>query len=139
MISENTKYKYFWHGGWTSRITLETQKRPDLPDEHTLLADVASPASYRRIIWIDEALGGPARCRRLTLSHRCKTAGNVAATPLVDLHADRVIRIVSLGGCRRERRYDRNCKDRPGECSHRRLPGFGVTLPFESLVSRIAD
>src|SRR5438477_10734044 len=53
-------------------------------------------------IWIDDALGRSARCRRLTLSHRCIAALKVEVDHVVvDLKTNRVVWIVSLSRCRR--------------------------------------
>ena len=61
---------------------------------------VFSPVSTR-IVWVDNALRCAARRGRSTLIHRCIAARNVAAVPAIDLQANRVIWIVSLGPQRR--------------------------------------
>src|SRR5947209_17310543 len=53
-------------------------------------------------IWIDDALGRSARCRRLTLSHRCIATLKVEVDHVVvDLKTNRVVWVVSLSPCRR--------------------------------------
>ena len=71
-------------------------------------------------IWIDDALGGAARCRRVALRQGRVTAFVIAAPPAVCVQANRIGRIVRLGPSRRRRqnRRDRqNCQSRNGICA----------------------
>jgi hypothetical protein len=49
-----------------------------------------------RKIWIGDALGGEARCRLSALRQRGIAACDVAPIDVVDLHADRIVRIIRL-------------------------------------------
>src|SRR5258705_12302656 len=64
----------------------------------TTLVDAAMPPiiSSRgnlraRNIWIDDALGGAARCRRVALSQRCVTAFVIVARSPVHVQAHRTV------------------------------------------------
>ena len=47
-------------------------------------------------IWVGEAKGAEARCRRLTLRRRCEAAVDVGSTPFNDLNANRIVWIIGL-------------------------------------------
>jgi hypothetical protein len=83
-------------------------------------------------IWIDDALGGPARCRRVALRQRRIAAFVIVApSPLIDMQANRIGRIIRLGlsrcpcqdRCERQNRQSRNAHSSLPKCSsHLRPP-----------------
>ena len=73
-------------------------------------------------IWIDDAHGGAARCRRVALRQRRVAAFVIVGPPrLVNMQANRISRIVRLGpnGCRRQNR--RNRQNRQSRNAHQSL------------------
>jgi len=72
-------------------------------------------------IWIDDALGGAARCRLGALRQRGIAALDIAAVDAVGLQADRIVRIIGLGpsGRRHQSRCDR--QDRQSRNRHHSL------------------
>jgi hypothetical protein len=76
--------------------------------------DAAIPAAswfWAGVIRIDDALGCAARCRHVALCQRGIGAFEVIVLPaLVDLQADRVVRIIGLGSSRRRCRSHPNCQ-----------------------------
>ena len=72
-------------------------------------------------IWIDDALGGAARCRRVALRRRRVAAFVIAATSAVHMQANRISRIVSLGSNRHPRRNRRDRQNCQSRNAHRSL------------------
>jgi hypothetical protein len=77
----------------------------DRPDAKALV-NAAMPITLRHLrarkIWIDDALGGAARCRRVALRQRRVAAFVIVGPPTVHVQANRISRIVRL---RRRRPY----------------------------------
>ena len=76
-----------------------------------------------RVIRVDDALCGAARCGGIALCQRGIAALKIIVVPaLVYLQADRIGRVVGLGASRRRCRYrrDQNCKS---QTAHENLPG----------------
>jgi hypothetical protein len=72
-------------------------------------------------IWIDVALGGAARCRRVALRQRRVAAFVIVGPPAVHMQANRISGIVRLGPsrCHRQGRCDRqNRQSRNAHSSH---------------------
>ena len=65
--------------------------------------------SRARKIWIDDALGGATRCRRVALRQRRVAAFVIVGPPAVHMQANWISRIVGLGPsrCRCQNRRDR--------------------------------
>src|SRR5712664_745620 len=74
-----------------------------------------------RKIWIDDALGGAARRRLSALWQRGIAAFDVAALYVVDLQADRVVRIIRLGASRRCRQNRHARQNRQSRNAHQSL------------------
>jgi hypothetical protein len=74
-----------------------------------------------RKIWIDDALGGTARCRLGALRQRGIAAFDEALFVAVELQADRIVRAIRLGPsrCRRQNRRDR--QNRQSRNAHQSL------------------
>src|SRR5882724_4949956 len=72
-------------------------------------------------IWIDDALGGTARCSLSALRQRGIAAFDVAALYVVDLQADRVVRIIRLGASRRCRQNRHARQNRQSRNAHQSL------------------
>ena len=74
-----------------------------------------------RKIWIDEALGGAARCRRVALRQRRVAAFVIVGPPAVHMQANWISRIVRLGAsrCRCQNRRDR--QNRQSRNAHQSL------------------
>ena len=88
------------------------------------------PASWFRtgVIRVDDALSGAARCRHVALCQRGIGAFEVIVVPaLVDLQADRIVRIIRLGLSRRRCRSHPNCQNRQSQNAHQTL--FSVPSP----------
>ena len=77
-------------------------------------------------IWIDDALGGAARCRRSTLRQRGEVTFDAIPKYAEGLHADRVARVIRLSpnwrGHKNRRSYQ-NCQNR---CAHHHVPGYNA-------------
>ena len=91
--------------------------------------DVAMPApSLRRglaprVIRVDDAHRGAARCRHLALWQRGVGALKVeVGDALEDLQADRIGRVIRLGARRRRGRNRRDRQHRHSKDAHRNLP-----------------
>jgi hypothetical protein len=83
-----------------------------------------APASWfwAGVIRVDDALGGAARCRHVALCQRGIGAFEVIVVPaLVDLQADRIVRIIGLGVGRRHCRSHPDCQNRQSQNAHRNL------------------
>jgi hypothetical protein len=72
-------------------------------------------------IWIDDALGGAARCRRVALRQGRVAAFVIAAPPAVHMQANRIRRIVRLGSSRRRRRNHRDRQNYQSRNAHQSL------------------
>ena len=71
------------------------------------------------VIRVDDALCGAARCRGIALWQRGIGAFKVIVVPaLVDLQADRIGRVISLGPSRRRRQNRRNHQNRQSRNAH---------------------
>ena len=71
------------------------------------------------VIRVDDALCGAARCRGIALWQRSIGAFKVIVVPaLVDLQADRIGRVISLGPSRRRRQNRRNHQNRESRNAH---------------------
>jgi hypothetical protein len=84
-----------------------------------------------RKIWIDNALRGATRCRRVALRQGRVAAFVIVGPPAVHMQANRIGRIVRLGPSRRRRqnRRDRqNCQSRNAHQSL--LRGYARRIPF---------
>ncbi len=82
------------------------------------------PASWfwAGVIRVDDALGGAARRRHVALCQRGIGAFEVIVFPaLVDLQADRIVRIIGLGSSRRRCRSHPNCQNRQSQNAHQTL------------------
>jgi hypothetical protein len=77
-----------------------------------------SPA---RKIWIDVALGGAARCRRVALSQRRIAALVIVGPEAVHVQANRISRIVRLGHSWRRHQSRRDRKNRQSWNAHQSL------------------
>jgi len=89
------------------------------------MAPVSSSRRGRgaRVIRVDDALGGAARCRLSTLRQRGVTALDVAAAVSgYDLKADRIVRAISLGQSRRCHQNRDGRQDRQSRNAHHHLP-----------------
>jgi hypothetical protein len=71
-------------------------------------------------IWIDDALGGAARCRRVALRQR-RVAAFVIIGPAIYMQANRISRIVRLGPSGRRRQNRRDRQNRQSRNAHRSL------------------
>src|SRR5882757_328387 len=88
------------------------------------------PVSSRctRVIRVDDALCGAARCRHIALCQRGVGAFEVIVVPaLVDLQADRIGRVIGLGPSRRRFQNRHNRQDRQSQKAHRKSPFLGIT------------
>jgi hypothetical protein len=94
------------------------------------LVDAAIMSSRRRSsarkIWIDDALGGTARCRLGALCQRGVAAIDVAPVYAVGLQADWIVRIIRLGSNRRRRQNRCDRQNRHFWNAHR--PSFGISV-----------
>ena len=72
-----------------------------------------------RKIWIDDALGSAARCRRVALRQRRVAALVIVAPPVVHMQANRISRIVRLSASRRRRQNRRERQNRQSRNAHR--------------------
>jgi hypothetical protein len=72
--------------------------------------------------WIDDALGGAARCRLGALRQRGIAAFDAATAEAVGLQANRIVRIVGLGPSRGRRQNRRDRQNRQSRIAHRRFP-----------------
>ena len=100
--------------------------------------DAAIPAAsclWAGVVRVDDALGCAARCRHVALCQRGIGAFEVIVFPaLVDLQADRIVRIIGLGPSRRRCRSHPNCQNRQSQNAHQNLfsgpcpsTGHGIT------------
>ena len=103
--------------------------------------DAAIPAAscfWARVIRVDDALGGAARCRHIALCQRGIGAFEVIVFPaLVDLQADRIVRIIRLGPSRRRCRSHPNCKNRQRQNAHQNL--FSGPCPARDTALQLAQ
>jgi hypothetical protein len=72
-------------------------------------------------IWIDDALGGAARCRCVALRQRRVAAFVIAGPPAPHMQANRISRIVGLGPGRRRRQNRRDRQNRQSRNAHQSL------------------
>ena len=72
-------------------------------------------------IWIDDALGGAARCRRVALRQRRVAAFVIAGPPAPHMQANRISRIVRLGPSRHRRQNRRDRQNRQSRNAHQSL------------------
>src|SRR5450755_161819 len=86
---------------------------------HQALVHAAFALIRTRVIRIREALGAAAGGGCLTLADRRVAAGDVVGTFAVDLHADRIIRVVGLSLERRGGRDRSDCQDHSNQYAHR--------------------
>jgi hypothetical protein len=89
-----------------------------------VLVDAAMPPIIRglfraRKIWIDDAQGSAARCRRVALRQRRVAALVIVAPPVVHMQANRISRIVRLSPSRRRRQNRRERQNRQSRNAHR--------------------
>jgi len=113
------------------RFGPESGHRMSVMSTHPGSIDAAIPAAswfWAGVIRIDDALGCAARCRHVALCQRGIGAFEVIVLPaLVDLQADRVVRIIGLGSSRRRCRSHPNCQNRQSQNPHQTL--FSVPCP----------
>jgi hypothetical protein len=69
-------------------------------------------------IWIDDARGGAARCRRVALRQRRVAAFVIAGPPSPHMQANRISRIVGLGPSRHRRQNRRDRQNRQSRNAH---------------------
>jgi hypothetical protein len=87
-----------------------------------------------RKIWIDDALGGAARCRLITLRQRGIGAFDVVPIYAVGLQADRIVRAISLGQGPRCRQNSDGRQNRQSPNGHLNLPrdGHSINAPKQT-------
>ena len=87
-----------------------------------------------RKIWIDDALGGAARCRLITLRQRGIGAFDVVPIYAVGLQADRIVRAISLGQGSRCRQNSDGRQNRQSPNGHLNLPrdGHSINAPKQT-------
>jgi hypothetical protein len=99
---------------------------------------------HARKIWIDVALGGAARRRRVALRQRCVAAFVIVGPPAVHMQANRISGIVRLGAsrcrcqnrCDRENRQSRNAHSSRPKCLLHCVPRSGLGRIFRSQADR---
>jgi len=77
-------------------------------------------------IWIDDALGGTARCRRTALRQRGEVTFDAIPKYAEGLHADRVARVIRLSSNWRGHKNRRSYQNRQNRCAHHDDPSFGA-------------
>src|SRR6266851_10372577 len=99
--------------------------QPERALQNGLLVDAAIMSSRghsrARKIWIDDALGGAARCRRVALRQRRVAAFVIVGPPVVHMQANRISRIVRLSPSRRRRQNRRERQNRQSRNAHQSL------------------
>src|SRR5260370_26833305 len=107
------------------RFGPESGHRMSVMSTHPGSIDAAMPAAswfWAGVIRVDDALGGAARRRHVALCQRGIGAFEVIVFPaLVDLQADRIVRIIRLSPSRRRCRSHPNCQNRQSQNAHRKL------------------
>src|SRR5258707_14809572 len=83
--------------------------RTSAPNKALVDAAIMSSGGHSRArkIWIDDALGGAARCRRVALRQRPVAAFVIVVPAAVHEQANRISRIIGLGPSRRRRQNRR--------------------------------
>jgi hypothetical protein len=93
-------------------------------DARHLVDGAISPVTWSRgclrarKIWIDDALGGAAQCRRVALRQRRVAAFVIVGPPAVHVQTNRISRIKGLGPSRRRSQNRRGRQNRQGRHAH---------------------
>ena len=102
------------------------------------MAPITCGLCRAREVWIDDALGGAARCRRVALRQRRVAAFVIVGSAAVHVQANRISRIVRLG--RRWPYRDRpDRQNRQSQNAHRNLPWEYTRRLHPSLSARVLE